>query len=319
MFKFRWTLVVCAIYALASKRTSLAIVVTTDRNSTATNITDSPTSTPSSDVVADAAIVEKTAALPLQMFPPNREQMSSFGDSSVVHDAFELFKHLVYPTKFAETAVQHHSQIHPFARNITLDALQMLWPGLRHMNRYVNASWTPSTAIAGSDGLLRRSDEPNRMSSATDAMQDRHLYYSLDGNNYPQHQPNALERPHTFYPGGGGYAGGGSGNAMTHLIDPLFVMATLAFVAFLINSILGLVDRLNLIPSAVIRARHRHGRYSAGNGGAGGDEFVVWPERRTQQNGNSGGVGDEMLEELEQRIRTAFDEYERCYVGANCK
>lgn len=309
-----------AIFALASEPTSLAIVVTTTQNSSATNITKPTTSSPSSDGdIGDKVIAAKTAALPLQM-QPNRQQMTPAIESTVIQDAFQLFKHLVYPAKFTDVSVQPFSHTHPFARNITLDALQLLWPslaasGLRRMNRFANASWTPLSTMAGGDTMVRRSDEPHRMpSSAGDAMQDRHLYYS-DGE-YPSHHQHhhAAERPHTFYPGGGGYGGGG-GHGMTHFIDPLFVMATLAFVAFLINSILGLVDRLNLIPTAVIRARHRHGKYSTGGGGDG-DEFVVWPERRTQPNGP---VGDEMLEELEQRIRTAFDEYERCYVKANCK
>lgn len=326
MFQLRWIFMVHAIFALASEPTSLAIVVTATQKSTSTNLTITTTSPPSGVDIADQAIDAKTAALPLQM-QPDRNQMLPAVESTAIQDAFQLFKHLVYPAKFTGASVQHLGHIHPFARNITLDALQLLWPslaasGLRRMNRYSNASWTPSSAMAGGDALVRRSDEPHRMpSSAGDALQDRHFYYSVDGG-YPSHQQNhhAVDRPHTFYPGGGGYAGGG-GNGMTHLIDPLFVMATLAFVAFLINSILGLVDRLNLIPTAVIRARHRHGKYSTGGGGGSdgdGDEFVVWPERRTNGAG-SGAVGDEMLDELEQRIRTAFDEYEQCYAKANCK
>lgn len=73
-----------------------------------------------------------------------------------------------------------------------------------------------------------------------DAKMSRQYDYPIMAHQTP---PGPAAAPHHFYPN----------NGMTHLADPLFLMATLAFVTFLINSVLGLVDRINVPP--VVRAR----------------------------------------------------------------
>lgn len=105
-----------------------------------------------------------------------------------------------------------------------------------------------------------------------DEEQFRSHYYPVDGHNFDT-----------------------SAGGMLHLVDPLFLMATLAFVAFLINSILGLVDRLNLPP--VVRARHGS---SDGNG-----NFLlrIADPRRKMDN-------VELLDEIETALKIAFDAFE---------
>lgn len=94
-----------------------------------------------------------------------------------------------------------------------------------------------------------------------------------------RHYPAA--DPHHFYPNPAATGYGMSQN----LMDPLFLMATLAFVTFLINSILGLVGRLNL--PAVVRARNRW------------HDEVVMAERR------------DAMDEIETALHIAFDEFEK--------
>lgn len=92
--------------------------------------------------------------------------------------------------------------------------------------------------------------------------------------------------PHNFYPNPAATGYGMSQN----LMDPLFLMATLAFVMFLINSILGLVGRLNL--PAVVRARNRWH-----------SEMAVAERRDT--------MDAELLDEIEMALQKAFDEFEK--------
>lgn len=99
-----------------------------------------------------------------------------------------------------------------------------------------------------------------------------------------RHYPAA--DPHHFYPNPAATGYGMSQN----LMDPLFLMATLAFVTFLINSILGLVERLNL--PAVVRARNRW------------HDEVVMTERRD-------AMDAELLDEIETALHIAFDEFEK--------
>lgn len=92
--------------------------------------------------------------------------------------------------------------------------------------------------------------------------------------------------PHHFYPNPVATGYGMSQN----LMDPLFLMATLAFVTFLINSILGLVGRLNL--PTVVRARNRWH-----------DEMIMAERRDT--------MDAELLNEIEMALQIAFDEFEK--------
>lgn len=290
-------------------------------------------STPSSNTTLIATATDETttktsmimapsSALPLQMLPHHDQRINDDDEDTIMDDdgfdshqhqrndynAFQLFKNLVYPLRFPEPqSSPPHKSPHPAAlarRNITFDALSA-------------ALQQPSEPY-----WPRRSDRPASSSGSTaETIQDRN-YFQPYGGGGPYYPSALAHQPHTFQYGGGMF-GHGIGNSMSNLMDPLFVMATLAFVTFLINSILGLVDRLNLLPSSVHRARQRHGKYAPKMGAGENGEWIVWPDHR-------GGVGsadgdpddggrEDLLEELETRIRTAFEEYERCYVSDSCK
>lgn len=303
MKSFRLVVMVLVIYALRQP-IARSIAVSASSTTSSTVVPENSSTTSTILPIVDAEVVDdNTNSIVNDPQPLQMHQNPNDAD-----DAFQLLKSFVYPVKFSDTAQHQSMHVHPHARNITLDVLHMLWPSL--------AMRQDNFAADDDQQVWRRSDMQPQQS------QRRH-YYAY-GNEYPQqstsdghHQQyplqnsHALQQPHTFQGGSQSFGGGG----MTHLIDPLFVMATLAFVAFLINSILGLVDRLNLLP-AVIRGRQRHGKYSGAYGGA--DDYVMWPQRRQQAADGADG-GEAMLGELEQRIRTAFDEYERCYVRADCQ
>lgn len=82
--------------------------------------------------------------------------------------------------------------------------------------------------------------------------------------------------------------------AMGHLIDPLFLMATLAFVVFLINSILGLVNRLGS-PAPIVRERSL--------------EMPLYEKPTT-----SDTIHNKLLDELEIVLTHAFDEFDRNFI-----
>lgn len=100
-----------------------------------------------------------------------------------------------------------------------------------------------------------------------------------------RHYPSAADPYHLY----ANHAATGYGMSQ-NLMDPLFLMATLAFVMFLINSILGLVGRLNL--PAIVRARNRW------------HTEMVMAERRD-------AVDAEHLDEIEMALQIAFDEFEK--------
>lgn len=298
--------------AVEYEKTTSALTSTnsaiTSRNNT--KPTKKTTAMSAKDEDEDTTTTAPSSALPLQM-PLHKQRMEYDDNEDDGHyynnnpnhqhrndyNAFQMFKHLVYPLKFAET---QSMQRPAFAwRNITQDALQLLQ---RPHNR--NSLTTNASSSSVEKPYWERSDYPASVSTAAEAtLQDRNYYQSAPAVAYQQ--------PHTFqYAGGGGNGFGSNAVAgMSNLMDPLFVMATLAFVTFLINSILGLVDRLNLLPP-VNRARQRHGKYAAGN-----REWILWPNHRGIED-----VGrEDLLEDLESRIRMAFEEYELCYVADNCK
>lgn len=117
-----------------------------------------------------------------------------------------------------------------------------------------------------------------------------------DGRYYP---PSA---PYNF---GAGMSGGGAGPGLINIADPLFLMATLAFVAFLINSILGLVDRLNPA-SPVVRARRQ---WTKSNAMTLGEETngTVYVDRQRNFNGLAG----DFIHEMEASLKMAMERFER--------
>ncbi|KAG4078068.1 hypothetical protein HA402_002119 [Bradysia odoriphaga] len=118
----------------------------------------------------------------------------------------QAFQHFVYPKKYS-TSMSNNTLL---PRNITLDKIN-----------YHQAS----TSL--NEKLLRIVD---------DRADYRQNYPNNYYNNFDSYQPQQGFQPHFL----------NQGNSMMHLVDPLFLMATLAFVVFLINSILGLVNKLNL-------------------------------------------------------------------------
>lgn len=99
--------------------------------------------------------------------------------------------------------------------------------------------------------------------------------------------------------------------AVTHLLDPLFLMATLAFVVFLINSILGLVGRItNLAP--VVRARnYDQNQLILFSPGTGNQEPDV---------DNGKFINDDknvMLFEFERIMKIAFNDFEKKFSYSN--
>lgn len=118
-----------------------------------------------------------------------------------------------------------------------------------------------------------------------------------DGRYYP---PSA---PYNF--GGGTTGGGGSG--LINIADPLFLMATLAFVAFLINSILGLVDRLNPA-SPVVRARRERRKSNAMAFDEAAVNRTVYADRQRQ---HVDGLAGEFLYAMETSLKMAMEQFER--------
>lgn len=172
--------------------------------------------------------------------------------------AFELFKYFVYPSRYEH---EHNQQLHinrtTMSPNITIDWIRsgLSQQHLEHQPRIDD-------------------DFETRVS--------------------PQRRQYQQNDPHYFYPPSSsvGFANPTTttGHSMSHIMDPLFLMATLAFVAFLINSILGLVNRLNL--PAVVRGR-RH-------------NFVSFPASGEQRT-----VNEDLLDEIELVLNIAFEQFEK--------
>lgn len=134
------------------------------------------------------------------------------------YKTLQIFKYFVYPTKYTNTMFNNTI----ISRNITLDK--------------INYQPLKNVSIKSKENLSRLIDEQ------LDYRQNiPNNYYNYDGDVdygrlYGQIQPQQGFQPNFL----------NQGNSMIHLVDPLFLMATLAFVVFLVNSILGLVNKLNL-------------------------------------------------------------------------
>lgn len=159
---------------------------------------------------------------------------------------------------------KYEQAAHPTtSRNITID-------GIRYQN---NNDFKPIFDVSG-----KSINRKKQLKMLNNADQLRSHYYSVsDGHNFDT----------------------GAGN-MLHLVDPLFLMATLAFVAFLINSILGLVDRINLPP--VVRARH------GDTPNNDGDILVRIADPRRKL------VDDKLLDEIETALQIAFNAFESRFI-----
>lgn len=133
------------------------------------------------------------------------------------YEALQAFKYFVYPAKYSNSMLNNNTTTTITSRNITLDK--------------INYQPLVETAITTTkENLIRIIDDP------ADYRQNYpNNYNNYDGYIQPQQQQQTFQ-PHLLNQGG----------SMVHLVDPLFLMATLAFVVFLINSILGLVNKLNL-------------------------------------------------------------------------
>lgn len=130
--------------------------------------------------------------------------------------------------------------------------------------------------------------------------------------------PTATLMPYNFGGGSMEYGGPfGGNNRLINMADPLFLMATLAFVAFLINSILGLVDRLGGTP--VVRARqwkHRNYQnnslnYYNNNSNNGGGMI----ENRRQR--NLDGIAGDFWNDIEVSLKLAIERFEKKLLAVN--
>lgn len=258
------------------------------------------------DEMSDPAQNDTVLALPMHGLPNNDYLMSSSPTASDLTDyqAFQRFKYLVYPNKFAVTSNNQHDSASmvaaEFARNITIDEIQVPTTSGHHDRPAVN------------NMFLRRADHTPQ------SLESRHHYASMPADY--QHEHHHLMHPSSTGPAVLMYGITGPHqansfpshmhNGMAHMADPLFVMATLAFVAFLINSILGLVDRLNLLP-LVRTTTKRRGKLEP----VATDHRVLWPERRDGEQSEEGV--EALLRQLETTIRAAFEHYERCATNPN--
>lgn len=163
--------------------------------------------------------------------------------------AFEHFQSFVYPPEFVDS-FQSQPQLyggrgavrnHVLTRNITLLAIQhVLLPTTKIPNHVVISDLAANVLHSENDS--RHEFQRQLIHENQDNTNDHQLHH-ING------------QPNTFY-------GNSDSHAISHVINPLFFMATLTFVVFLVNSILSLVDRINLTPAAVIRLRRRrHGQY----------------------------------------------------------
>lgn len=114
----------------------------------------------------------------------------------------------------------------------------------------------------------------------------------ISKSGYSSHHHH--QQPHSSY-GGGPYSIAtngqhGFGVGGLHFLDPLFLVTTLVFVAILVNTILGLIDRVRLPLPTVLHARND----------INGDEK---PNIRSFTN-------DKMLDDIEEMLKTALDRFE---------
>lgn len=258
--------------------------------------------------IADESQNDTAIALPMYRLPTGEESPPTANDLSD-YQAFQRFKYLVYPNKFFDTSnrdQQSTSMIgSAFARNITIDEIQLPTTNINDdqlMSRNKNNMF--SRRLDGQQQPLVESSSSmlSRHYPITDYQHEHHhlihpntapavLMYGLGASNQPNHFPSNTQ-------------------TTTNMADPLFVMATLAFVAFLINSILGLVDRLNLLP-LVRTTTKRRGKVEPDST----NNQVIWPERRDGDQSEEGV--EALLRELESTIRAAFDHYEKCATEPN--
>lgn len=243
---------------------------------------------------------ETAIALPVFRLPIDDYQTSSPTSTDLSdYQAFQRFKYLVYPHKFADTTNTNKNSPSivgsAFARNITIDEIQL--PTTQNNEQQM---------ISEKTIFRRRSDYQQPLMEASSSLESRHYPLQDYHHDHPHNGPAVLmygfgvpNQPNSF-----------PSNGMANMGDPLFVMATLAFVAFLVNSILGLVDRLNLLP-LVRTTTKRRGKLEP----VVSYNRVIWPERR---NGDQSEEGVEaFLRELETTIRAAFEHYEKCTADPN--
>lgn len=249
----------------------------------------------------DEAQNETAMALPMYRLPSDEYEPAPTANDVSDFQAFQRFKYLVYPTKFSETKNNHYGSPSSigsaFARNITIDEIQLPTSKsnselMNRNNMFLRRSDHDQTLMDGQSSLVRRHYPIPEYQH-----EHHHLVHANTGPAVLMYGFGAANQPNSFQ--------NTAHHGMANMADPLFVMATLAFVAFLINSILGLVDRLNLLPMVRTTTKRRgkvdpevtHNR-------------VVWPERRDGEHSEEGV--EALLRELETTIRAAFDHYEKC-------
>lgn len=189
-------------------------------------------------------------------------------------DQFEMIKLFVFPKNyenFNSSSIDHHHV--GSSRNITF--VELLEIGGVGTNGSAIISLPQQSSLVSSEFTPINANEQQH--------HDRSDYYT----NY--HQP-LMHSPYEWQQQG-------TPNSMGHLVDPLFLMATLAFVAFLINSVLGLVDRLNL--PTVVRARTSRLDFL---------DQTNHTNPITIQN-------NQLLNEIEMLLKIAFDNFEKKCIG----
>lgn len=201
---------------------------------------------------------EEKADLVLKSDDKSDNKLEDEGTYPVDEDkTLEALKYFVYPTKYSNIPMFNNSST---SRNITIDKIN-----------YQPIEQTSVASVTSAESLYRIIDDP------ADYRQNApNSYYNYDGYNQPQQgfQPHLLNQ----------------GSSMVHLVDPLFVMATLAFVVFLINSILGLVSKLPNLP-------------------------IIGSNRNQPLNeiddGERDRMNDEVLDEIEKIIKNALFEFKK--------
>lgn len=190
-------------------------------------------------------------------FDKNANNHMAVKDSMPVRDyrPLQAFKYFVYPAKYPNSMFNNSIT----SRNITLDK--------------INYQPVETASITAKENLFRIIDDP------ADYRQNMPNNYYNNYDGYAQTQPGQGFQPHFL----------NQGNSMVHLVDPLFLMATLAFVVFLINSILGLVNKLNLPLLGSTRNQPLH----------------------EIDDGERDRMNDEVLDEIEQIIKNAVFEFKK--------
>ncbi len=172
------------------------------------------------------------------------------------HKSLQAFQYFVYPKKYSNSMFNKKLP----SRNITLDKISY-----QPVDEDASTTDNPNLFRIIDDQVDYRQNVPNN-------------YYNYDG--YQQQQGF---QPHFLNQGGG--------NSMIHLVDPLFLMATLAFVVFLVNSVLGLVNKLNL---PILGGSKRN-----------------QPFNEPFEDGERDRMNEEILDEIENIIRRALYEFKK--------